>query len=360
MRVVFDVPQLYYLPQYLPVWHELKSRNAEGVFVFYPDPDMGDILKKVAQVEELPVKWVSDNHEALHIFKEESPDWVIFGNSFPCLGQIPGHIRSAMLYHGAGVKACYFDEELMNMTVRFVEGKYRYEKLSRLYPDATIESVGFAKLDPLFLPDKRKKIQFNLEQNGLDTSKPTILYAPTFYPSSIELMADDWPLQFSEYNLIVKPHFFTVSKKKYHNQRRKIERWKNYENTYIAKPEDYSLLPFMAVSDLLISEASSAFFEFAALDKPIVWCDFLKLRMGYKGLFKFRFNKRMDADIDKYRDIGMHAEKYKHLKKAVDSQITHPDQFKTNRERFVKELIGESDGRTAKRIVDYLYSKGYE
>ena len=360
MNIYFDLPQLYYLPQYLPVWWELQSQNIDGTFLFYHDPDMAEVMQTVILRENLPVKWVANSVEAADIYRTDQPDWVIFGNGFPDLHRIPDTTKTAMLYHGAGVKACYFDEELMATDVRFVEGVYRYQKLSAMYPNAVIHDVGFAKLDPLFMPDRRQKFQFNLDQHGLDSSKSTLLYAPTFYPSSIELMADDWPARFSEYNLIVKPHFFTLSKKKYRNQQKKIGKWERYNNTYIARPGDYSLLPFMAVSDLLISEASSAFFEFAALDKPVVWCDFMKLRMGYRGIFKFRYAKRMDADIQAYHDIGIHVDRYSRLKQAVDSQITNPDQFKANRRRYTGELIGETDGKTSKRIVDYLLAGAYD
>lgn len=360
MNICFDLPHLYYLPQYLPVWRELRLQNHTGMFVFYHDPDMADILENVTKDENLPVKWVHNPYEAATFYQQQKPDWIIFGNTFPHLDQIPGQVRSALLYHGIGVKACYFDKELMDMTVRFVEGKYRFQKLATLYPEKTIKDVGFAKLDPLFSTDQTDKIQFNINSKGLDSSKPTLLYAPTFYPSSIELMADDWPLTFHEYNILIKPHFFTLSKKKYLGQRRKIDRWGQYKNVYIAKPEEYSLVPFMAAADILISEASSAFFEFAALDKPIVWCDFLKLRLGYRGIFKFRFTQRMDADIAPYRDIGIHAGTYKNLKKAVDSQITNPGQFRANRIRYTKELIGETDGKVSERIVDYLTSTPYE
>lgn len=354
MNICFDVPHLYYLPQYLPVWRELLCRGHGALFVFYRDPDMAWVLEKVIASENLPAIWISSPEEAASFYLHQKPDWVIFGNGFSQLPRIAGQLQSALLYHGIGVKACYFDKELMEMSVRFVEGAYRYQKLSKLYPDKAIKDVGFAKLDPLFSQETHGKMALDLQAKGLDPSKPTILYAPTFYPSSIELMADDWPRTFHEYNLIVKPHFFTWSKKKYQGQRGKIERWGRYENTYIATPEEYSLVPFMARADILISEASSAFFEFAALDKPIVWCDFLKLRLGYRGIFKFRFTQRMDGDIAPYRDIGIHADSYKTLKQAVDSQIERPDQFRENRIRYTQELIGTTDGKVSARIVDYL------
>ena len=36
ISILFDVQQLYYLPQYLPVYHELLKQDAgDATFVFY-------------------------------------------------------------------------------------------------------------------------------------------------------------------------------------------------------------------------------------------------------------------------------------------------------------------------------------
>jgi CDP-glycerol glycerophosphotransferase (TagB/SpsB family) len=114
----------------------------------------------------------------------------------------------------------------------------------------------------------------------------------------------------------------------------------------------------MVVSDLLISEASSSIFEFSALDKPIVWCDFLNLRWSYRGPFRFRFTRRMDQDILKFSDIGAHAENYRQLKIVVDEQINHPEMFQAKRRAYCDLFVGASDGMASKRVADYLSTHG--
>ena len=354
MKVLFNVAHLYYLPQYLPVWNELKKRGVTCLFVFYTDTEMMSILSAVIKKEVLPAKWVANDLEAVDLYQTEKADWIIFGDSTSQLNRLPGNVRTALLYHGIGIKSCYYDADLMGMNVRFVEGEYRVQELRRRYPGATLVSSGFAKLDPLLSVGHGERSPFDLVEAGLNPNLPTLLYAPTFYPSSIERMPSNWPKQFGNYNLIVKPHFFTFCKARYRYQRKKLKSLSGYDNTYITRPEEYSLLPFMASSDLLISEASSAFFEFAALDKPIVWCDFLKLRWNYRGPFRYRFHVRMDRGMEKFHNIGPHVEKFQDLKEVVDQQIQNPDQYHQERKQSTKWLLGLMDGHASQRIVDYL------
>lgn len=350
-KVIFDMQELYYLAQYLPVYRELKSRGIECSFVIYKNEDFNELLRGAVQAEELSCTWVKDDREALCYYQEKKADWVVFGNHFFDIDALHKVSQSAQFGHGVGPKMSYYTKSSTLMSVRFVEGKRRLKILNEMYPNGNFIQTGFAKLDPLF----NKEIHpFDIESVGLDPQKMTLLYAPTFYPSSLELFPDSWPSEFDNYNLIVKPHFFSLSKSKYKVQRKKIEKWAKSKNVYVAKMSEHSLLPFMAVADLLISEASSALFEFSALDKPIVWCDFLKLRWTYRGPFRYRFIKRMDQDILNFTDLGAHASQYKKLKSVVEQQLSKPDDFFSKRKEYTEQLVGVTDGRASQRIADYL------
>jgi len=349
--LIFDIQELYYLAQYIPVYRELKKRGAECTFVIYENKDFNELLKEVIQTEGLSSVWVKDEHQALAFYLQKKADWVVFGNSFFDIDSLHRVSKSAQFGHGVGPKMSYYTKSSTLMSVRFVEGKRRLDILNKMYPDGNFVQTGFAKLDPLF---NHEIAPFDLECAGLDPKKKTILYAPTFYPSSLECFADNWPREFSDYNLIVKPHFFSLSKAKYKRQRTKLQKWAKSNNVYVAKMSEHSLLPFMATADLLISEASSALFEFSALDKPIVWCDFLKLRWTYRGPFKFRFTKRMDQDILNFTDLGAHAARYKDLKSVVELQLMNPDEFFNKRKEYTEQLVGAIDGKSSLRIADYL------
>ncbi|MBL1276873.1 MAG: CDP-glycerol glycerophosphotransferase family protein [Ectothiorhodospiraceae bacterium] len=353
--VYFDIPHLYYLPQYQPVYDELKRRGAQCTFVFYEKPEPSLLLSVIEQYA-LPVKWVKDEAEALALYREDKPHWVIFGNDFLGLKTLDkSATRCALLFHGSGtgVKGASLSPGLGEVDVRFVSGPARLPIFRELYPTVELVTVGFAKLDPLFGPVEQQPT-FSLSELGLDPDKKTLLYAPTFYPSSIENMGRDWPKQFAEYNILIKPHDFTLNKKRYAHPLKRLHQWAQYDNVWLAKPTDYSLIPFMATADVMATDTSSAIFEFASLDKPVIVCDFVRLRWSYRGPFRYRLRKRLDASTEQYQDIATHAKRFKDLKSLVDQQMQQPGLLSTKRLEYAEKIMGQRDGKVAVRIVDFL------
>ncbi len=351
MKLLFDVQELYYLAQYLPVFKALEREKVSCEFVIYENPQFNHLLNEAVKDDDLPVHWVKDKHGALSYYLAQRADWVVFGNSFFDVDTLHTVSKSAQMGHAIGIKSSYYTKSRTQMTVRFIEGPRRLDIIRKMYPRGDFVLTGFAKLDPIY---NRTIPPLDLLSMGLDPARKTILYAPTFYPSSIDDFPDDWPREFDRYNLIVKPHYFSMTKDKYRSQRRKFEQWAGFKNVYLAGVDAHSLLPFMVSSDLLISEASSSLFEFAALDKPIVWCDFLNLRWSYRGPFRFRFTRRMDQDILKFSDIGAHAGNYGQLKAVVDDQLRAPHMFQKKRQAYCDLFVGPRDGKSSMRVVEYL------
>ncbi|HLU60772.1 MAG TPA: CDP-glycerol glycerophosphotransferase family protein [Gammaproteobacteria bacterium] len=350
MKVIFDVQHLYYLPQFLPVQRELAARGHETLFVFHEELECAEALAVVSQgLPQVHVKGARDAHRE---YLKQQPDWLIFGNGYDHLDELPAGTRTALLYHGIGVKRCYYGAGLMRMTLRFVEGEYRERELQRRYPEAKLRAVGFAKLDPLFRDPAG--IRLDLAALGLDPSLPTVLYAPTYYPSSIERLPADLPARFEGCNLLVKPHHFSWTKSYYAPQRKRLESWRRFDNAFVAGPGEVSLLPFMAAADILVSEASSALFEFAALDRPVVWCDFFHRRWAHRGPLAWRLEKRLDRSIEQYADIASHAATPNALVEVVKQALAFPAERSEVRCRYTRELIGPTDGQASRRIADAL------
>ena len=349
--IFFDVQELYYLPQYLPVYKQLQKESIfESKFIFHHGK-FDDVIKKIIEIESLPNSWVQDKSHALKFYLTEKPNWIFLGNTFPQLDKIHINSKTAQLGHGVGPKKSYYSKSDTPTTVRFVESNYRFKRLCEMYPEDNFKDVGFCKMDPIINGEEKGVDFLNL---GLDRNKKTILYAPTFYPSSIERFTKNFPTDLENFNIIIKPHFFSMSKQKYQKQRDLLEHWGSFKNVYLAKVDDYSLLPLLESADLMISDASSAIIEFAALNKPVLWCTFLQLRRNYRGIFSYRFKARMDQDYDDYGQIAKPANSYNEMiskaKNLLDSNFIPS----SNAKKYLEKLAGILDGNASKRIVTFL------
>jgi hypothetical protein len=354
VHIAFDTSELYFLTQYLPVYRELERRGVEASFAAYHNrPGALEAMRRAFQAARLPVTWCETREQGLEHYRRLAPEWVLFGSGYPFTDRLPVRTRTAMLYHGIGMKSDVYAPQLVEHDVRFVEGPHYVRLLGEMYPQAELVAVGYAKTDPLFWPVERQA-RFDLAAAGLDPARPTILYAPTHSPSSFALMSDDFPAHFEGWNVIVKPHYLSFFSSSRRSHRRLMALWSRATNCYVASLEQFDPIPFMTVADLLISDASSVLFEFAATGKPVVWCDFLALRWYRRGLFAWRLRKRMDASIDAYRDVAAHAPRYADLRAVVADELAHPERHAQARRRATAQLIGTADGRVSERIVDWL------
>jgi CDP-glycerol glycerophosphotransferase (TagB/SpsB family) len=350
MYVMFDVVNVYYIPQYRPIFEKLISLGHDVKLVCYKC-NIDEKFEVFFYGLNVDFQWVANEKEASEYYVSQSSDWIFFGNSFKHLSVLPVCTKTVQLGHGIGPKPSYYHKSNTPMTVRFIEGEARLFRIRELYPDDEFVQLGYSKLDPIFNGEEKG---LDLSDLGLDPKLETILYAPTFNPSSLECFPDDWPKDFAEYNILIKPHTFTYTIEQYEGQRKKLKKWAKFDNVHLASQEDLSLVPFIAIADILLSEASSTLFEFVAINKPVVVCDFFKLKWSYRGIFNYRFKKRFEIDNVLYKDIGKHVTSYKQLVSAVSEQLAYPEQYQEQRAKYTKDHVGPVDGMVSQRIVDYL------
>jgi hypothetical protein len=354
VHVAFDTRELYFLTQYLPVRRELERRGIDSSFVAYHNrPEALEAMRRAFAAAQLPVTWFDSKEAGLEHYRRLAPEWIVFGNGYAHTAELPERTRTAMLYHGIGMKSDVYAPQLVEHDVRFLEGPHYVVSLGALYPAANLVAVGYAKTDPLFWPAERRP-RFDLAAAGLDPEKRTLIYAPTHSPSSFALMSDSFPGEFADWNVIVKPHYLSYFGSNRRSHRRLMELWSRAPNCYVAPLEQFDPVPFMVVADLLISDASSVLFEFAATGKPVVWCDFLAVPWYRRGIFSHRLRARLDSSIDAYRDVAAHAARYADLRAVVEDEHAHPSRHAEARRRATEGLIGATDGRVSERVVDWL------
>jgi len=184
-----------------------------------------------------------------------------------------GQTLLCFLNHGTGIKNIMYRNLRAQAQTRyqvFVEGDYRVDRIRQAGAVglSTVHKVGLPKLDPLFWPGfpPREAI---LQRLGLDPAKPTVLFAPTYKPTCIDLVRERILTETTDYNLIIKLHQYSW-RGKYapHWHHTLYERAvRQYPHAVLIPVDDYNILPYLAVADTLISEASSTLFDFVALDK---------------------------------------------------------------------------------------------
>jgi CDP-glycerol glycerophosphotransferase (TagB/SpsB family) len=153
--------------------------------------------------------------------------------------------------------------------VVFAEGRYRIEKLRQHGLDKTeiIRDVGLPKLDPFFNGGySRNEI---LSRHGLDPSKKTVLFAPTYKPTSIFKVGAHILSLLPQYNVVVKLHPYSWSGKYApHEQHRLFERLaRSNSGLCLVPPSIHDIMPYLFAADTMISEASSVINEFLALGR---------------------------------------------------------------------------------------------
>ena len=257
--------------------------------------------------------------------------------------------------HGTwGGKTVNYAPDLNDVDLRFVDGKFMEDRVLELFPEkkSIYYISGYSKLDNYFQLTEEDRIKF-LQSCHLDINKKTILYAPTFYPSSILKMGKKFPEDFAEYNIILKPHSHLFLRKRYRRDLHRLETWAKYPNVYLAHFNETDILPFLNASDLMISDMSSAVFEFAGIGKPAIVNMFLRYRL-HDRLFPQKVRKRLDTENFYLWEVADTPKKYQNMVKNAQEALAGTDKNKAKREELIHYVMGVVNGKVSPRIVDKL------
>ncbi len=208
-----------------------------------------------------------------------------------------------------------------------------------------LHPVGYPRNDILVHPDpsRIKSIKASL---GLDPERKVILYAPTFrdnqrqdhqYVFSLPLNLEQFGKVFGDHvQLLIRTHYFVASKlgdlSSY--------RWITDVSTY----DDISDL--YLISDLLITDYSSVFFDYAILRRPILF--FMPDLDAYRNEIR-----------DFYFDLTELPGPITQTQDALQALIPHALQQEavtdTQREIFLSKFAEYEDGHAAEHVIRDIF-----
>ena len=106
-------------------------------------------------------------------------------------------------------------------------------------------------------------------------------------------------------------------------------------------------MPWLKAADTLISDASSAIFQFLAVDRPIV------LISNPDRFASAHFDRR--GPEWQWRDVGEEIDDIGDLPAAVGRALDDPSRGAARRAHYRRELFGElTDGRAGERLADEI------
>jgi CDP-glycerol glycerophosphotransferase (TagB/SpsB family) len=209
--------------------------------------------------------------------------------------------------------------------------------------------TGYPQLDPLFRRDPPPALP-------LDPAKPTVLYAPTWNlglssavmvgPQLVDLIRRKAPCV----NVIIKPHPVIGDWRP-----RWMAWWARLAATepgvVLVRETHADITPYMLAADVLISDASSAIFEFLALDRPIVLVTNPRHRADPAYV--------PDSNLWAWRDVGIEVRDVERLPEAVAQALTGADMHGERRRHYAQILFGPfTDGENHLRVAEKILGLG--
>jgi len=364
IKILFDSFHLYHLPQFDPVIDLLSKDDRFQIFhstAAVNKKEERELCLNILATKPGTMIYSESEEERAKMMKELDLDFFVCGWSRYELDEyISEKTLAGMIYHGIGVKPSYWLDNHPRLNIRFVEGIYRMNQLRSHGVDKELVLTGFTKLDPLFSqnPGFDEKLAQSL---GLDPSKKTILFAPTFYPSSLERFGMKLGEYTKNYNVILKPHMWTYFLDKFGEYNLVPQRnlaynlAEKFSHIKLLGPEVYNITPYYKISDILLTEASSTIYEMIALEKPVIVNRFYRLKLSHKlfryRLFKKRLSKEMNKDITNF---CFEMNRARDLPQVLDTAFNENHKRLNIVREYQNKMLYKLDGRASERVRDFI------
>jgi len=273
IKVLFDLKKEYYFNSLFPliqlmtedpkydVWLTIGS-DQKRVFGIFLKSNKKRVQK---ELEEKGYKVTS---------QKTGYDVIICGDALKNPNSYDSQALKIHLDHGVGIKTLRIRNIVRQKDQQyhvFLEGRYWYDYIKSLgwQDKATFYTdTGIPKLDPFFWENYYDNNAL-IRKLGLNPTKKTVLFAPSYKPSCIEFLQENITDLVADYNLLIKLHPYSWGGKYApHSQHIFYEKLAGRNRDVFLIPEnDYDIFPYLFLADTMISDTSSVINEFLALNK---------------------------------------------------------------------------------------------
>jgi len=352
MRVLVRLGHLYHFASLGPVAEEFSCRGHEVEFVC-PEESRRILGIPINQRREAEQELQRMGHRIAR--NESGYDIVLTGDTIPDPEQYaPANL--ILVFHGKGFKSVVYRNLKRQPNVNYkimVESAHRKMRIEAndAVGHSTIYIVGYPKLDPFFSGkiDGREVI----EKYSINRNLPTVLFAPSHKPTCIDIIGDSICEVTTGMNLLIKLHPFSWGGKYApHRHHRLYERAaKRFSHVRLVPPEDKDIMPFIAVSDIIVSGASSTIYEMFAAGK-------FGVIVKMPNRIRRDSTPELDEEPSKLFDgVWPIVNRPEKLRDAILQALSPSDDMKANASRLSEKLFFKLDGKASKRIVDIAEGK---
>ena len=345
------------------IYEYMKEHRPEYKLYWSVDPRFIDNFKNkgVEIVPRLSIKW---------LFVMASAKYWVSNSRLPLWIPKPKHTVYLQTWHGTPLKKLAADmddvfmpgtdienykrnflKESSNWDYLISPNKYSTEIFRRAFAfnKEMIES-GYPRNDYLYTTNNDKDIQALKEKYNIPTDKKVILYAPTWrddqyfekgkYKFNLELDLKQMQKQLGDrYVILLRLHYLIANNIDVSDVQGFAFDFSHHED----------IRELYMVSDLLITDYSSVFFDYANLKRPMIFFvyDIEDYRDRLRG-FYFKFEEKAPGPLVKTTD-----EVIKEINKLEESNNRLPENF----DEFYETFCSWEDGDATKRVVETVWGK---
>lgn len=217
-------------------------------------------------------------------------------------------------------------------------------------PEDRIMKVGQPRNEILFNENINKAVHEALinELNINDKDAKIIVYMPTFRDKKQKVLSLFDNVHFERANQIAKENNCVIIEKSHFKDSLRKDEKKLLSENIFALP-NYDAMKLLGAADILITDYSSCFFDFAVKDKPIIFY-----------LYDYEYYKNKDRGLYyEYSDIagGTVAFNENELFKAIENNINNPEIEKEKRQKLLKEYVTYEGSDNSEKIVKRIKSE---